>query len=182
MFFGLSGRGQRGQGPPMERVVGADDHVAATAGPTPGEFEGALVGLGPRVGEEHLPAGLTGPAVDQAVDRQRNLGPQRVAVEIRHMGQRPGLGRHGIGHDGVRMSERDHSQTRDEVEVALPCRIEEVRPFAPHEGDRRLGVGAHEGPAVGRRGDIGHGSTIVPTPESVKSSSSNAWGTRPSRM
>ena len=71
------------------------------------------------------------------------------------MGQRPGLGRHSIGHGGVRMAERHHGQTRDEVEVALSCRVEEERPFAPHEGDRRLGVGAHEGAAIGHCGAAG---------------------------
>ena len=157
------------------------------AGPAPGQLQGALVGLGPRVGEEDLPAGLAGAAVDQAVDGQRHLGPQRVAVEVGHVAQRAGLGGHGVGHLGVGMAERHHGQAGDEVEVA-PCRRRRRGrvPVAPHEGDRRLGVGAHERAAIRHApcdgGFRAHGSTMVPTPESVKSSSSSACGTRPSRM
>ena len=173
VLLGLPRCGQRGQGPAVERVVGADDHVRPAPGPAPGQLQGALVGLGPRVREEDLPAGLAGPAVDQAVDGERHLGPQRVAVEIRDMGQRPGLGRHGIGHGRMGMAERHHGQTGDEVQVALARGVEEPRALAPHEGDRRLGVRAHEGTAIRCRA---HGSTMVPTPESVNSSSSNAWG------
>ena len=40
-------------------------------GPAPGQLEGALVGLGPRIGEEDLATGPAGAAVDQPVDGAR---------------------------------------------------------------------------------------------------------------
>ena len=111
----------------MERVVGADDDVAPRAGPSTSQLQGALVGLGARVGEEHLAAGLPRPAVDQPVDGQRHLGTQLVAVEVGDVAERARLGRHGLGHHGMGMAERDHGQARDEVQVALAVGVVELR-------------------------------------------------------
>ncbi len=62
LLLGLTGGGQRGQGPPVEGVPGADHAEPVRAGPPAGQLEGALVGLGPRVAEEHLAAGPLGAA------------------------------------------------------------------------------------------------------------------------
>ena len=51
----LPGGVQGGQGPAVERAVGADHHVAPVAPPFAGQLDGALVGLGPAVAEEHPP-------------------------------------------------------------------------------------------------------------------------------
>src|SRR5437763_287459 len=45
---------QRGQCAPVERAVGADDHMPAPATVLAGQLDGRLVGLGARVAEEHL--------------------------------------------------------------------------------------------------------------------------------
>ena len=135
---------QRGQGPAVECVVGADHDVAPATGPAPGQLERALVGLRSGIGEEHLPAGLPGTAVDQPVDGTGHLGRQRVAVEVRDVAQRPRLRGHGIGDDGMGMAQRHDRQPGDEVEVLLAVGVEQDGALAPHEGGRRLGVGAHE--------------------------------------
>ena len=64
----LAGGVQRGQGAAVERAVGADHDVAAVAAPLAGQLDGALVGLGARVGEEHLAA-----AAEQAVEGRGHL-------------------------------------------------------------------------------------------------------------
>ena len=110
LLLRLAGGRQRGQRAAVEGVVGADHHVAAAAGPASGQLEGALVGLGPRVGEEDLAAGLPGAAVDQPVDGAGDLGRQRVAVEVRDVAQRPRLLGDGLGHGRVGVAERHHGQ------------------------------------------------------------------------
>ena len=97
--------------------LGADHEVAAPAGPAPGQLQRALVGLGARVGEEHLTAGLARPTVDQPVDGQGHLRRQLVAVEVGHVAQRPGLRSHGLGHHRMRVPEGHHGQAGDEIEV-----------------------------------------------------------------
>ena len=46
MLVRLTGRVQRGERATVERAVGADHHVPTAAPELPGQFQGALVGLG----------------------------------------------------------------------------------------------------------------------------------------
>ena len=57
---GLAGGVERGEGAAVERAEGAHDDVAAPAAELAGQLEGALVGLGAGVGEEHLAARAVG--------------------------------------------------------------------------------------------------------------------------
>ena len=153
LLLGLAGGGERGQRAAVERVVGADHDMAAGTGPAPGQLERALVGLGARVAEEDLAAGLAGAAVDEPVDGAGDLGRQRVAVEVRDVAERPRLLGHRFGHGRMGVAERHHGQPGDEVEVFGVVGVVEHRALAPHEGGGRVGVGPHERRALrwGRR-------------------------------
>ena len=89
------------------------------------------------------------------------------------MGQRGGLFGDGTSDARVGVTEGHHREPGDEVEVALVVRVVEHRALTAHERDGRIGVRAHQGAAID--GGCAHGNTIVPTPESVKSSSKSAW-------
>ncbi len=125
--------------------------MTTATGPAPGQLQGALVGFCARVGEEDLTAGLAGTAIDKAIDGQRHLGRQCVAVQIGDVGQCAGLLGYGIGHGRVGVPERHHGQSGDEVEIALTGGVVEHGALAAHEGGGGLGVGTHEGATV-RRG------------------------------
>ena len=56
VFGRLPGGVQRSQGAPVERPIGAHYDVTAMTAPFPGQFDGALVGLGATVGEKDLAA------------------------------------------------------------------------------------------------------------------------------
>ena len=60
---------------PWKRAEGADDDVAAAAAALAGQLDGALVGLGAGVGEEHLAAGRRRAAVE---GRRPPRGPTSV--------------------------------------------------------------------------------------------------------
>ena len=174
----LPGGRQRGQGAAVEGAVRREHDVATVARRGASQLQRALVGLGPGIAEEHLTAGALGPAADEAVEGGRHLRADLVAVEVRDVRQRRRLPGDRLGHDRVRVAERGHGQAADEVQVAPAAVVEQERALAAHEGGGRLGIGAHQCAAVDGR----HGRTMVPTPPSVKSSTSTAWGTRPSRM
>ena len=184
---------QGGERPTVEGVPGAHHDVAAGPRPLAGELQGALVGLGPRVGEEHLAARRRAATADQAVDGARQLGRHDVAEQVRHVQEGAGLLGQGVRHHGVGVAEGRHRQAREEVEIAPTLGVPQPRPGTSHEGDGRVGIGVHQGTAVD--GGSGHGATwysparvvvvrssptMVPTPSSVKISSSMAWATRPS--
>ena len=90
----LPGGVQGGEGAAVEGAEGADHHVAAPAAEPPGQLEGALVGLGAGVGEEHLapqcpvggPAGLAG--AEQAVEGAGHLPARLGAEEVGDVQQR----------------------------------------------------------------------------------------------
>ena len=136
---GLARGVQRRQGPAVEAAVGRDDGVDAVPGPLASQLQGAFVGLGPAVGEEHPAA-----AAEEAVEGGGDLGPHGIAIKVGHVQQRPGLLGDGIGHTRVRMAERCHAQPAEEVEVALAGVVPQPAALAPHERHRWVGVGGHE--------------------------------------
>ncbi len=79
-----------------------------------------------------------------------DLGGQRVAVQIRYVAERARLLGDRVGDRGVGMAERDDRQAGDEVEVPVPSASKSTVPSPADEGGRRVGVGAHEGAALGR--------------------------------
>src|SRR4029453_19337139 len=95
---------------------------------------------------------------------------------------------HRLHDPRVGVAGRDHRDPAQEVEVLAAAGVPQVDPLATHELDL--------GPDVGRPqhrrlplGQVGHvptssssPATMVPTPESVNSSSSRACSRRPSRM
>jgi len=104
VLLGLAGGVQRGQRAPVEGPVGADHHVSAAAAPLAGQLQRTLVGLGPRVGEEHPPPERLAVA-DQAVEDSRHLGPDGRAEQVRHVQQGAGLGGQRVGDGRMRMAE-----------------------------------------------------------------------------
>ncbi len=124
----LPGGVQRGQGAAVERAEGAHDDVAAAAAELPGQLEGALVGLGPGVGEEHLaPGALGGPArlagAEQPVERAGHLPADVGAEEVGDVQQRLGLLVQRGGHRRVAVAEAGDGEAREQVEVPAcrPC-------------------------------------------------------------
>src|SRR5262249_2183784 len=95
------------------------------------------------------------------------------------------------GNLGVRVAEADDRETAEEVEVLLALAVPETRALAAHERDRQPAVRLHHVLGVERLDLVesrhcvlpsSSFTTIVPIPSRVKNSSSNACGTRPSRM
>src|SRR5260221_8754815 len=164
----------------MEVALEADDLRAldaATVRVLAGGLERALVGLGPRVGEEDPPS--------QA--RLREPLPQphhRLGVEeVGDVHQLSGLLAHSLDHGRVAVADRADRDPGEEVEVFLPLGVPEQRAFAAHELDRRPPVSLHQEAPIERLQLLQlHDVTIVPMPASVKSSSSSECGLRPSRM
>ncbi len=132
------------------------------------QLDGALVGLGAGVGKEDL-----SPAADQSVKRSCDRRADPIAEQVRHVAQRARLLGDGVGDLRMRVTERRDGEPGQEVEVLLARVVVEVRAGAADERDWRGGVRRHKGI---------HAVTIVPMPSGVKISSSNARGTRPSRM
>src|SRR4051794_14439579 len=81
------------------------------------------------------------------------------------------------------MPELHHRDPCEEVEVLVALGIPQPRALAAHELDGQPGVGAHHEVALERL-EVGerHGTTFVPMPSSVNSSSSTECGSRPSTM
>src|SRR4051794_32542092 len=163
---------ERGQRAPVERAVRAHDHVLPPATALAGQLDGALVRLGAAVAEEHESS-----ATEELVERGGHLLLGHGAVEVRHVQQRAGLLVDRIGDDRVGMTETRDGETRQEVEVLVPRVVPQTCSLASHERHRLRRI---------RRHQVGHARSpeviIVPTPESVKTSSRSTCGMRPSRM
>ncbi len=130
----LAGGVEGGEGPAVERPVGADDLVAAVAAPFAGQLDGALVGLGPAVAEKD-PA----PAAEQPVEGGRHLATGQGAVQVGDVQQGPGLLVQGVGHRRVGVAERRDGQAGEEVEVSLSLVVPQVAALAADEGHRAGG-------------------------------------------
>jgi len=133
--------------------------------PAAGQLEGALVGLGARVAEEH-PAADWLAVADEAVEGGGDLGTDGGAVQVRDVQQRAGLVTHGLCNGRVGMAEGGDGEAAEEVEVGPPVAVVEAAALATHERDRRLRIGRHQ--------VLHQGATIVPMPSVVKISSRRA--------
>ena len=186
MLLGLAGGGQRGQRAAVERSVGGHHRVAAPPGVLASQLEGGLHRLRAGVLEQD-PARFgvaAGPGPDQPVECLHDLGRRLVGEQVGGVDQRRRLGGDGLGHRRVGVAQPGDGQAAQEVEVAPAAVVPQLGSLAPHEGHRR-------GPVVVHQGGPAHGWSsvlsvlaviIVPIPASVNSSSSTAWGIRPSSM
>ena len=108
-------------------------------------------------------------AADQAVEGGGHLALGLGAVQVGDVQQGAGLVGDGVGHRRVGVAERGDGQAGQEVEVRAALVVPQPAALAPDEGDRLGRVGVHQ------TGASVMGVTIVPTPSSVKISSSRAW-------
>src|SRR6185503_18081137 len=111
--------------PPVERARERDDLTLFR--PLPRELEGALVRLGPRVTEEHLPTERLGQFSGKAFAR---LG----AVEVRDVDEPRVESAHDrFADDGAVVAEGVDGDSRDEVEIAGAVFGDQLRAFPRHE-------------------------------------------------
>ena len=187
----LGGQRQRAHGAAVEAALGGHDVGAAGA---PGQLERRLVGLGAGVGEEHL---ARPPRVEQ---REQLLGQPDLRLggeEVRDVAERLELRRHRRDQGRVPVAERVDRDAAEEVDVLLAVGVPDVGALAADQ--RQLGrpEGVHQAARTAAYRSWSHdasscaaralrvlvstsGSTWVPTPSLVNSSSSTACGSRPS--
>src|SRR5262249_8993342 len=158
-----------------------------------------LVGLGPRVGEEH-------PIREGVVAEQLGeLGLLRDVEEVRDVEEGRGLLPHRPHHLGMAVPERGHRDAAGEVEVLLAFPVPHTRPPPPRPSPTglRLAVdirclSAHSisvfvsvmssptltplSNAFASPSAAAHKTISVPIPSLVRTSRRIAWGTRPSMM
>src|SRR5262249_52702238 len=166
-----SGNGGRTLGPPRERAGRRPD--AGPAG-TPGDLECRLDGLGTGVGEEHRPR-PAGPREQPLRER----GGRRGRIQVGDVAEGRDLPAHRGHHRRVGAAERVDRDPAQQVQIRPAVLVHHGRTLAADQGQRRRPVGVHaaSGPAVHQAHD---GTTIVPNPSSVNTSSSIECGTRPS--
>src|SRR5690606_24873690 len=161
--------------------------------------------LGARVGEEHARALRRLGDAQQRLG-ERDLGG--CAEEVRDVPERAELGADRRGERGVGVAERVDGDAGEQVEVALAVGVPHVRALAAHQDALRRAERVHDGAGVpvGPGGDravcgqgsvlagyqgahagtpscgsaAGPGTTMVPFPRVVKTSSSTLCGWRPS--
>src|SRR5579875_3727930 len=139
--------------------------------------------------------------------RRQPLGEGDLALvqeQVRAVRQGTCLARHGLGQGRVTVAERADRDAGDEVQVPAAVRVPDEAALAPGQRDGRDAIGGHQRAGVallqcGARAACGaglacgtglacgsghrappSGSTMVPTPVSVKISSRIACGSRPS--
>ena len=143
VLFRLAGGGERRQRASMERAEGGDDDVAIPAANSARELDGALVCLRAGVREEHL-ASRRRAVADEAVQLAGEGLGELVEEQVRHVAEAMGLRRDGLGHAGVGMPEGHDRDPSQEVEIAAPLVVEQLRPAAGDEPYRRRRVRRHE--------------------------------------
>ncbi len=117
------GRG-RAQRAAVEAALEGDDLVALLGRVQPGELDGRLVGLGARVAEERLAA--------ETPLRQR-LGPQALQFGVPgvgHVDQLAQLLADGLDHRRRTMAQQIAAPAAEQVEIAVPLGVPDVRSFA----------------------------------------------------
>ena len=107
------------------------------------QLEGALVGLGTRVAEED-PTALTCRLAKKGIEEIRHLGADIVGEEVRDVREPSRLLFDRLRHLRAGMTQRDHCQAAEEVEILRPGIIDEDAPPTLDERHRRLGIGRHE--------------------------------------
>src|SRR5258708_834532 len=183
----LAGGRDRRQGAAVEALVGADDLESAVAlllAPLPGDLDRALVGLGAAVAVE----GPAGEAELVEALGKLDLGPAVIEVAgVDRVGRLPA---HRLDQVGVVVAQQVDGDAGDEVKVLVALGVVEVPAIAADQLHRLAGEGMHQVGVLGlgqrlqaHSDGVRHPGTImVPIPSAVSSSSSNAWGTRPSMM
>ena len=140
---GLAGGGQRGQGATVKTAQRADHHVPPATAELARQLDGGLVRFGTAVAEEHLTAD-TGGLAQQGVHRDGGRGGRVVGEEIADVNEPIHLFAHGGGDDRIRVSERHHGDTRQEIQVSLARRVEQFGSAPPLEHDGRRSEDRHE--------------------------------------
>jgi hypothetical protein len=139
----LTGGGEGGQRAAVEAPQRAHHDVPAAPAVLAGQLQRALHGLGAGIGEEHL-AELPGDLGEEAVDLHRRSRGDRVGEQVAHVEQLLGLGADRLGDRGVRVTEADHGQATEEVEVALALAVPQLGALAANEHDLRRPEDRHE--------------------------------------
>jgi hypothetical protein len=134
LLLRLAGRGQGGERAAVERAIGRDNVEALGAAVglavTARELDGALVRLGPGVGEEHPTA-----TAEQAVEARAELRLYLVVIEVGHVQQLAALVGERVSNPGMGMAERHDRQPAEEVEVATSLGVPELCPLTADERD-----------------------------------------------
>src|ERR1700722_5840614 len=184
---GLAGQRERSHRPAVEAAPDRYEHRPPRSLAAPHELDRRLVGLGPRVSEEHPPV--------PPEERQQAFGEVDLALVQEEVG--------GMGHLGDLPTdrlddrrrggpERAHRDPGDQVQVLTPVRVPHQAARTAADRDRGHAVVRHEGGSEPFLQSLGFthgwtpssgsaGITMVPMPESVKISSRMAWLRRPSR-
>ena len=147
------------------------------------ELERGLVRLGAGVAEVHA-AGL--PGAGEALEARGELELRRRREVVRHVRERRRLLGDRLDEHGVRVPERVHGDAGEEVEVASPVVVPEVRALAADEHRHAGPEAAHQVARLrhpaSRRLIRTSRTTSVPIPLLVKISTSTECGTRPSMI
>ena len=136
--FFLTGGGNRGHGPTVERAQRGENLVAPLTLIHPifaRQFNRSFVGLGPAVAKEHL--------VGKRM-RTQQFGQTRLRnnmVQIGNMGKRRNLFLHGFDHRGVALPQVHHRQAGKKIQIGLPLRVPQATAFTPDKGNRKTGIG-----------------------------------------
>ena len=140
MLFLAASRDGR-QRAPVKGAGGADDLVPALVAALVMVFarhlDGALIGLGARVAEEH--------GVGKGVLRQR--GRHRLLaghpVQVRGVPQPARLVLQGLDQMGMAMAQRGHRDARTEIQESSPVARPQIGTLAPFEGDIGTRISGH---------------------------------------
>ena len=137
----LAGGGHGGHRAPVEGTESGDDFISPVPvqlAVAPGQFQRALVGLGPAVAEKH--------PIQAAVFHQQ-LGQLQLRHGVELVGglqQGAGLLDDGLGHRRMGMAQVVHGPAGDKVQIFLAVGVPDPGAFAAHDDHRlaahRLGV------------------------------------------
>ena len=149
----LAGGGQGGQGPAVEAVHQGDDLVPALAvvvkAVFPGCLDGALVGLGPRIAEEHLAhAGAAAQPLGQ-------LGAGSGVVEVGGVLELVGLLGNRLGPVQVAVAQAVHPDAAGEVQIILALGTIGVEAVALLDDDGVAVIGMQDVVVVPRNDFLG---------------------------
>ena len=139
----LPGRGEGRERPAMEAAVGGNDLPAPVLSPTPlaGDLDGAFVGLGTAVGEEHPAA-----AAEQAIRVTATSGPTVVPNKFDTWQSVRACSATASATAGWAWPSDVHGEPAQEVEVSPAVGVPELGTRATHERHRRRGrIGGHQG-------------------------------------
>ena len=105
-----------------------------------GEFEGHLVGLGPRVAEEHPGLGIGAEQADQCLG-QRDTG--FGGIQVGGVSQRRHLPGDGVDDGGVPVAEHVDRDAAEQIQVGLAVHVGDHGAVTAGQGHRRDAVVVH---------------------------------------